>query len=85
MKRLLYRLAAGLSAALVPAAVWAQAYGQATYSTVEYSSGVIQVGPITLPNTGATWFILGVVTFVAITGAIYTFRWSRRFFVRTQQ
>ena len=74
LARIIRQIAIALGALSVPAMALAQAYGQGIYSTTTYSDGVIQIGPITLPNTGTFW--LGVVCIVAaaIITAAYVYR-----------
>jgi hypothetical protein len=68
----------------LPAIALAQAYGQGAYNTVAYSTGQLQVGPITLPNTGATWVGLVCTALALIIGIVLIVRSLRRSHHTTQ-
>lgn len=57
----------------------ASTYGSASYGSGVYStssSPLVQIGPLTLPNTGAGWAVLIGATFLAIGGGLVV--WLRQ-------
>jgi hypothetical protein len=62
---------------VLPAATMAQAYGQGSYNETSYSTGVLSIGGISLPNTGATWAGIICILIAAVGGAILVYRHYR--------
>lgn len=56
----------------------AQVYGSGAYGSLAYGSGVIQIGPFTLPDTGATWLGLASVIAIALGVGILVWLHGRR-------
>lgn len=52
------------------------AYGQGAYSTCAMAAPVIQLGPISLPDTGATW--LGLIGAACFAIGVGLFVWARQ-------
>ena len=69
---------------------FAQAYGSGAYSSGSYggSSPLLQIGPLSLPNTGAGWAVIIGAAILGLAGglamAIYQHRKTRRRLLQTQ-
>ncbi len=55
----------------------ASTYGAGAYGAGVYSSS-LQIGPVTLPNTGTTWLALGTAALLAVGGGLLVWRLQRR-------
>ena len=60
--------------------VMASTYGSSTYGSGVYggSAPLLQVGPLTLPNTGAGWMVLISAVLLAVAAGWAAWLWGRR-------
>lgn len=55
-------------------------YGSGTYSSGTYGGAapLLQIGPLTLPNTGAGWMVLISAAVLAVAAGWAVWLWQRR-------
>ena len=79
MKRILRILTILLIGSLpvsVSRLAFAQPYGQGAYGSSTYGNGVIQIGPVILPVTGAG--ILAIISIAIIALGVGLYAWARQ-------